>query len=229
MKIHIIFIAAIVGCFFGARYYANSNNVGSTGATADDSSDASPEAKVSSAQQKPSGQGTSTSGAVAMPSPKEQQHFEKLGAYIPKSKTGTLLMEMAKIEAVSMTPEHEGKYRAWMAEVASDPQESFDTLSKSVDALPEEFEKERSRFLQIAVAMDVSQEQKKELIEKVLLDGRYANDKIDNQLSKVMAFDLMLEYGDPTAAEDVLEKGQFKGELAKVLKAQLASRKPAQK
>ena len=146
---------------------------------------------------------------------------------MPQNKASTLLIEMAKIEDISMTDKHQADYRQWMQEIAMDPQGSFDLLGKTVEALPAEFEKERSRFLQIALEMDVSKEQKKELLENIMLDGRYANEKIENQTSKLMTFDLMIEHAGVEAAQEVLEKGNFKGELAKLMKAQLGSRKPA--
>jgi hypothetical protein len=220
MKIHLFLTAVVVMCFGIGRFLAKDPH----------SSSAQSDGSKTPLGHDPSKQVTtllptySTSAAH----PRAQgltDRIDQMSTFLPKVAMAKTLLDMARIENVSMTKEHAASYRSMMQKIASDPENSFDILQQSIEVLPKAYETERIRFLQIAMAMDVSQEQKRKLLEKVMLDGRYSGKKIEDQLSKLTTFDLVLEYGGPEAAQDIFKKGQFKGELAKALKAQLKVRR----
>lgn len=213
MKAHLICLSLIVGLYFAGSYFG-----GRQESAPEKSGEEVAAVETARLDTTPQVGPSEIPGFV----PPKDPRWNRLRSLMPKDKYAAALFASLQKE------KDKNRTNELMIELQSNPEEAFATLDKSIDALPEEYEKERNRFLQIAMEMDVSKEQKKEMLEKYMLDGRDANGKLLQVTSKITAFDLILEQEDLDFAREMLEKGQFKGDLARVLKTKLETRKPAQ-
>ena len=113
-----------------------------------------------------------------------------------------------------------------MTSLGENPEATFAGMKLAVEQLPEEFMQEKSRFLQLAVELDVDPKRKIDLITGVL-NKEISDYGLENSEEKVVAFDLLIEQVGTQQASEVLRDSSVKGELRKLLEGAVSSRKPA--
>ena len=191
------------------------------------STNTNPEKTVQQESSKP---GPDVMNTVHVKKIDKEEHLKKLKENLPKNGVSETLFKLSSIEDQASTPEFKVEYKKLIDKLGSDPESSFEGLKESVELLSSEFADEKSRYLQLAVELDVSPDKKVELIENAFAQNL---DKINGPspeaFSKVTAFNLLIEHGGHEKAKDALEDSKISGELKELLKNELSSRNPAQK